>query len=41
MDSNQNAIHPNALQQPGTQPGLGDKLRNSRALLPEIGRAHV
>lgn len=34
MDSNQNAMHPNALQQPGTQPTMGDKIRGSRALLP-------
>ncbi len=34
MDTNQNAIHPNAMQQPGMQPSTGDKLRNSKALLP-------
>ena len=36
MDSNQNLMHNNNLQQPGQQPGLGDKLRNSKALIPTV-----
>ena len=36
MDSNQHVMHNNNLQQPGQQPGFGDKLRNSKALLPTM-----
>lgn len=35
MDSNQNVMH-SSLPQPGRQPGLGDKLRNSKALIPTV-----
>lgn len=36
MDSNQNIMHNNNLPQPGQQPGFGDKLRNSKALIPTV-----
>lgn len=35
MDSNQHAMQTNA-SQPGQQPGLGDKLRHSKALIPTL-----
>ena len=35
MDSNQHAMQPHA-SQPGQQPGLGDKLRHSKALIPTV-----
>ena len=35
MDSNQHAMQTHA-SQPGQQPGLGDKLRNSKALIPTV-----
>ena len=35
MDSNQNVMHHN-LPQPGQQPGFGDKLRHSKALIPTV-----
>ncbi len=35
MDSNQHIMH-NNLPQPGQQPGFGDKLRNSKALIPTV-----
>lgn len=35
MDSNQHVMH-NNMQQPGQQPGFGEKLRHSKALIPTV-----